>query len=193
VLESGAAEALETLAEDGLFEPCGSDERLERAAGERMFEPFFSTKDVGKGTGMGLATVHGIVHEHGGHVLVETALGAGSLFRVLLVPLADAESAVERRPDARRGVSRRPTFRGRVLVVDDEEAVGEFMRELLESWGLEVVFLPRPAAALALMESPTERFDLVITDQTMPQMSELELTETLHAIRADLPVVLYTG
>jgi CheY-like chemotaxis protein len=80
-----------------------------------------------------------------------------------------------------------------VLVVDDEESVGEFMRELLESWGLEATFVPAPAEALETFARAPEGFDLVITDQTMPQMTGIQLARELCAVRADVPVVLYTG
>jgi len=104
---------------------------------KRIFEPFYSTKAMGKGSGMGLAVVHGIVPEHGGHVIVDTFIGRGTAFRILLPPIevpapapvvADAGKA-ESRPAGSK-------LRGRVLVVDDEPSVAEFMRELLDSWGL---------------------------------------------------------
>jgi len=162
---------------------------------ERVFEPFFSTKETGKGTGMGLAMVHGIVHEHGGHVVVETESGRGSRFRVLWPALhEDAARAADGPP---RGTARfrgpRPGLRGSVLVVDDEVTVGEFMRELLGTWGLEATFVANPQAALDLVSSRRKPFDLVITDQVMPHMSGLQLARALHATHPDVPVVLYTG
>ena len=162
---------------------------------ERIFEPFFSTKETGKGTGMGLAMVHGIVHEHGGHVVVESAPGRGSRFRVLwpalppdvheasMPPGATAES--ERRP--------RPALTGSVLVVDDEVAVGEFMRELLETWGLHAMFVPQGQAALELLSRSDASFDAVITDQAMPRMTGIQLARALRDSRIDVPVILYTG
>ncbi|MFZ5556053.1 MAG: PAS domain S-box protein [Pseudomonadota bacterium] len=101
---------------------------------DRMFEPFFSTKEVGKGSGMGLSTVHGIVHEHGGHILVTSAPGAGARFRVLLPALAGADAGAGAAGTAQPPVrARRLALRGRVLVAEDEPAVAEFMRDLLES------------------------------------------------------------
>jgi signal transduction histidine kinase len=153
---------------------------------ERMFEPFFTTKEVGRGAGMGLATVHGIVHEHGGHVVVETAPGTGTRFR-LLWPIAAGEvSPVHPQPKAKIVKS---ALHGRVLVVDDESAVGGFMRELLESWGLHAVNVTSPALA----KDAFADYDLVITDQTMPGTTGFELARELIARRPGLPVILYTG
>ncbi|HQR53649.1 MAG TPA: response regulator, partial [Burkholderiales bacterium] len=161
---------------------------------ERMFEPFFTTKEVGKGSGMGLSTVHGIVHEHGGHVLVESETGCGAVFRVLFAALdrgraevgADAAGAVSRAGKA-------PSLRGQVLVVDDEAMVGEFMRDLLESWGLRVTVAANGAQARDLCSREPRRFDAVITDQTMPRITGLDLARELLAASPDLPVILYTG
>jgi len=161
---------------------------------ERMFEPFFSTKEVGKGSGMGLSTVHGIVHEHGGHIIVETRPGAGATFRVLFKPMSRTEgrSGIEEAEPASATAEVRQ-LNGHVLVVDDEPAVGEFMGELLESWGLEVTVKPNGAEAEALFAENPQHFDLVVTDQTMPKMTGTELAQRLMARRPGLPVILYTG
>ncbi|BAU50180.1 histidine kinase [Sulfurifustis variabilis] len=160
---------------------------------DRMFEPFFTTKEPGKGSGMGLSTVHGIVHEHGGHVVVETAPGAGARFRVLFraMPEAAQSAATPGAADTSAASTRR--LRGRALVVDDEPAVAEFMQELLESWGVEVTVRNNPVEAQALFAEHPDRFDLVVTDQTMPKLTGLELARALSALRPGLPVLLYTG
>jgi PAS domain S-box-containing protein len=161
---------------------------------ERMFEPFFTTKDVGKGSGMGLSTVHGIVHEHGGHIVVETGPGAGATFRVLFRPMAHAAGdSVTEENEVAGGAPGTRRLTGRVLVVDDEPAVGEFMGELLESWGLKVAVARNGAEAEALFAQEPQRFDLVVTDQTMPRMTGIELARRLLARRPGTPVVLYTG
>jgi PAS domain S-box-containing protein len=161
---------------------------------DRIFEPFFSTKEVGKGSGMGLATVHGIVHEHGGHVVLETAIGRGTTFRVLFPPLAQpvAAASSEPRPQG-NGVRHVPRLDGRVLVVDDEEMVGEFMGDLLTNWGLQVTVMESAPEARDLFLRDPAGFDLVLTDQTMPKLTGLQLAGELLAARPDLPVVLYTG
>jgi PAS domain S-box-containing protein len=161
---------------------------------ERIFEPFFSTKEPGKGSGMGLAMVHGIVHEHGGHVVVESVPGRGTRFSVLWPVAPDATAKAP--CGSEHGVqprSTRPSLEGSVLVVDDEETVGEFMRALLVTWGLDTTFVPRPEEALDLVQAEPMRFDVVITDQSMPRMTGLALARRLREIRADLPVILYTG
>ena len=160
---------------------------------DRIFEPFFTTKEVGKGTGMGLATVHGIVHEHGGHLVVETARDRGTCMRVLLPPLPTATTGMHALPGAARARGPRAALEGRVLIVDDEQAVGEFMRDLLESWGLETALLPGGPQARELFAADTARFDVVITDQTMPRMTGLELARELVALKQGLPVILYSG
>ena len=80
-----------------------------------------------------------------------------------------------------------------MLVVDDERRVGEFMRELLETWGLQATCLPRPEAALELVRAEPRRFDVVITDQSMPKMSGTELAQRIRRLSADLPIILYSG
>jgi len=157
---------------------------------ERMFEPFFTTKEVGRGSGMGLATVHGIVHEHQGHIIVESAPGAGSRFRILLPMLAPGTTAA-RAAGAPPAKSSRQRLSGRVLVVDDEEAVADFMRELLDSWGLEATALSSPLGVLERISR--EPPDLVILDQTMPGITGMSIAREIAAARPGLPVVLYTG
>ncbi|HVJ13471.1 MAG TPA: response regulator, partial [Burkholderiales bacterium] len=157
---------------------------------ERMFEPFFTTKEIGRGSGMGLATVHGIVHEHQGHILVESAPGAGSSFRVLLPKAAGGTVAATTRDPSPRRNARKP-LSGRVLVVDDEKAVADFMRELLESWGLEAAAATSPHGVLERIAR--EPLDLVILDQTMPGITGIKLAREIAAARPQLPVVLYTG
>ena len=156
----------------------------------RIFEPFFSTKAPGRGTGMGLATVHRIVHEHGGHLLVATE--GGTRFDVLLPADAAVAAAIQPVPSAKPAV--RPALpRGRVLLVDDEESVLGFMRELLLSWGLEVAAVRRASAARDLLAAEGTRFDLLVTDQTMPELSGADLAHAAQALRPGLPVLLYSG
>jgi PAS domain S-box-containing protein len=157
----------------------------------RMFEPFYSTKEVGRGSGMGLAMVHGIVHEHGGHVVVETAPGRGSLFRVLLPAAAGAALAP---PAALPAPAEDATaLRGRVLLVEDDAMVADFMAELLAGWGLDVVLLRDPLAAAAWIDEAANRVDLLVTDQTMPALTGLALAARARATRPALPVLLVTG
>jgi PAS domain S-box-containing protein len=158
---------------------------------ERMFDPFFSTKEVGKGSGMGLAMVHGIVHQHGGHVLVESAPGGGARFRILLPPAAaPAPEAGGGRPAARAARAR---LSGRVLVAEDEATIRELLEDLLGGWGLEVVVRPDGAAARDAFAEDPQGFDLVIADQTMPKLTGLQLAKLVTRMRPGIPVILCTG
>lgn len=161
---------------------------------ERMFEPFFSTKGVGKGSGMGLATVHGIVHEHGGHVLVDTAVGRGTTLRVLLpVAGAAAQGAVALAEGAAGDPQRTAPLRGRLLLADDDRDVLELMQDLLAEWGLTVTACANGAEACERFAEDPERYDLALLDQTMPRMTGLEVARCLLAQRPSLPVLLYSG
>jgi PAS domain S-box-containing protein len=161
---------------------------------DRMFEPFFSTKETGRGSGMGLSLAHGIVHEHGGHILVDSIPNERTKFRVLL-PAPDA-AAPEAPPEGSTPgapVPSRARLAGRVLVVDDEQTIREFMSDLLGGWGLEVAVLADGAAARDAIAADPLRYDLVITDQTMPQLTGLALAREIARLRPGLPVILYTG
>jgi PAS domain S-box-containing protein len=157
---------------------------------ERIFEPFFSTKAPGQGSGMGLAMVHGIVHEHGGHLQLSTAPGRGARFGVWL-PLADTietDSSVSRAPAPVTAA-----LRGRVLVVEDDRMVGDFLVERLSGWGLQVQLQRDAAAAAAWLDDPSNATDLLITDQTMPRLTGMQLAARAHAQRPGLPIVLVSG
>jgi len=157
---------------------------------DRMFEPFFSTKDVGKGSGMGLSMVHGIVHDHGGHVLVDTAPGFGARFRVAFPAVQGASTAASIDAVTEKGKGR---LAGSVLVVDDEDLVLELMGDLLSGWGLEVTLKSSAAEARHAFAAEPQRYDLVLTDHTMPRVTGLELARQIHRIRPGTPVILYTG
>lgn len=160
---------------------------------QRMFEPFFSTKESGKGTGMGLAIVHGIVHEYGGHLIVNSDAGLGTTIRVLL-PCDDGQQASAVIRTAGPGnQADKPVLKGHVLCVDDNAEVGEFMQELMEGWGLEVTRFEDSEAALAAFEAAPDLYDFALLDQTMPRITGIEMARALLAARPGLPVLLYTG
>ncbi len=159
-----------------------------------IFEPFFSTKEVGKGTGMGLSMVHGLVHSHNGHIRVESAPGEGSRFSVYLpvyreidAPAAGSEAA-ETAP-----LPRAANGGGTILLVDDEKAITRMLGDLLGRYGYLCVEAHSPAHALALFLNDPDGFDLVISDQVMPQMEGLELARRMLARRPGLPIILCTG
>jgi PAS domain S-box-containing protein len=157
---------------------------------ERIFDPFFTTKAPGEGSGMGLAMVHGIVHDHGGHLQLHTLPGHGTRFGIWLPLRAPAQPTAATEPVAAgRGVP----LAGRVLLVEDDTMVGDFLAERLRSWGL-VVRLERAATAAAeWLDEPANALDLLLTDQTMPRMTGLQLAERAHATRPALPIVLVSG
>ncbi|NOQ45998.1 MAG: PAS domain S-box protein [Desulfobulbaceae bacterium] len=154
----------------------------------RIFDPFFTTKSPGEGTGMGLSVVHGIVQDLGGDISVQSTPGEGTEFRVLLpvAKLGQAEKDVN-------GEKSLPAGTEHVLVVDDEEDIRDTSRMMLSHLGYQVTLCGDPGEALSLVREQGERFDLVITDQTMPEMTGTRLVKELTAIRPDLPVMLCTG
>ncbi|MGR8950770.1 MAG: hybrid sensor histidine kinase/response regulator, partial [Gammaproteobacteria bacterium] len=166
---------------------------IEPALISRIFEPFFSTKETGKGSGMGLATVHGIIHEHGGHIIVDGEKGVGTTMRVLFPaedsPLREADKDENIVPPRDNGEG----LKGSVLVVDDNQQVAEFLEELLSEWGLEVTVFDGGDAALKHFLARPDAYSLVITDQTMPEVTGLQLAEALLKEKPDLPIILYTG
>ncbi len=157
---------------------------------ERIFDPFFTTKAAGKGSGMGLSMVHGIVHESGGHVLVETAVGHGTTFRVVLPP-HHVQAARDTPIPAHRPAQ--TLLRGRVLVVDDEPSVLAVLRETLTSWGLDVDACASAELAEQQFAERSESYDLVVTDHAMPLVSGIELAERLRRMQPGLRWLLCTG
>jgi PAS domain S-box-containing protein len=164
---------------------------------ERMFEPFFSTKEVGKGSGMGLAMVHGIVHDYGGHIGVGSADGEGAEIRILLPAWIQPEPARQAHPRTAVATDAIPAtaerLSGRVLLAEDEPSVQEFMTELLSSWGLTVTLSRNGVEACERFAADPEGFGLVLLDQTMPGMTGLEAAAQLTKLRPEIPVILYTG
>ena len=154
---------------------------------ERIFEPFYTTKEKGRGTGLGLSVVHGIVKSNGGAITVESTPDAGSVFNVYL-PLVDYET-VEEISDG----TPLPKGREHILVVDDEESLVEITTEILEYLDYRVTARTSSLEALKAFRANPEKFDLVVTDQTMPGMTGLELSKKISRRRPDLPIVLCTG
>ena len=160
---------------------------------ERMFEPFYTSKEVGKGSGMGLAMVHGIVHDHGGHILVDSSLGEGSAIRVLF-PRGEADVTPPRERSAPEVLaSRDAALAGHVLVAEDDVDVRELLVDLLTSWGIDVTPAMNGGEALTVFEADPQRFDLVLTDLTMPAMTGVALARAVTRLRPGMPVLLCTA
>jgi len=155
---------------------------------ERIFDPFFTTKQVDEGTGMGLSVVHGIVKNHDGAITVFSKPGKGAVFHVLL-PLITPDTK-----QAERNYSQViPTGNERILLVDDDEILLETQERILLRLGYAVVACQSSVSALEEFRKQPHKFDLVITDQTMPQMTGLALARECLAVRPDMPIILCTG
>ena len=164
---------------------CGIDP----AVRGRIFEPYFTTKEVGRGTGMGLATVYGIVRQSGGRISFESEVDRGTTF-VIELPCVDARPAVDA-VDA-PPTSRASTGSETVLVVEDEAVIRAYMRRILTARGYTVIDAPSAAAGLLLVRDDAV-LDLVVTDMVMPGMQGVELVESLRASRPGLPAVVISG
>jgi PAS domain S-box-containing protein len=157
----------------------------------RIFEPFFTTKPPGAGTGLGLAVVHGIMDTHGGAITVESEPGRGTVFRLYFPEYTGQEIAA---PGSAPPVEPVPKGNGeRVLFVDDEEQITQLSQIVLEQLGYVVEVAADGATAIAMVESDPPRFDAVVTDQTMPGMTGLEMAARLSRTRPGLPILLSTG
>ncbi len=154
---------------------------------EKIFEPFFTTKDVDKGTGMGLAIVHGIVADFGGAITVESKLGKGTIFRVYF-PVVEKDALKPKKDAGEISLGKE-----RILFIDDEQLLAEMGQAMLERLGYNVTMRQSSLEALSIFENCPEEFDLIITDQTMPDITGLDLARRVLQIRPDMPVILCTG
>jgi len=153
----------------------------------RIFDPFFTTKEVGRGTGMGLAVVHGIVKSLGGDITFYSEEGRGTVFHVL-IPRVCEEALPE--ADAAREF---PRGTESVLLLDDEEMLLDMEARLLRLLGYRVTARQNAAEAYEAFKSTPQQFDIVITDQTMPNMTGFDLARRIMTVRPDIPVILCTG
>ncbi|MBU0730762.1 MAG: PAS domain S-box protein [Proteobacteria bacterium] len=154
---------------------------------ERIFDPFFTTKEAGKGTGMGLSVVHGIVTNHGGMIIVESEPGAGATFHVYFPVIAEKTGVPK---DESEKVSSGVEH---IMFVDDEEALVAIGTQMLELQGYRVSAMTSSIEALEAFKAAPHAVDLVITDQTMPNMTGAQLATALLKVRADIPIILCTG
>ena len=155
---------------------------------DRIFDPFFTTKEVGTGTGLGLSLVHGIVTQLGGAIDVASSLGGGSTFTVFLPRSGDAATPVDEKESAL------PRGEGQhVLVFDDEEPLVQIATRVLKELGYAPAGFTSSSAALAAFRADPQHFDVLITDERMPEMSGSVLIREVRSMRGSLPVVLMSG
>lgn len=154
---------------------------------DRIFDPYFTTKEVGKGSGMGLAVVQGIVKNHNGSISVNSSAGHGTTFTILF-PMTDQEKMIEKDTSEK-------TLMGTesVLLVDDEIPIVKMVKRMLERLGYKVNGVNSSQDALTLFRENPSHFDLVITDMTMPHMTGVMLSEKIMEIRPDIPIIICTG
>jgi len=160
---------------------------MDRALIEKIFDPYFTTKKTGEGTGMGLSVVHGIVKSHGGEITVYSEPGKGTVFHVYL-PMIDSYDREERENHS-------PVTGGkeRVLFVDDEKNLVDLAETMLLRLGYKVTPRTNSSEALRVFLQEPDNFDIIITDQTMPSMTGVELAEKIMNVRPDIPVIICTG
>src|ERR1700736_6591524 len=155
---------------------------------ERIFDPFFTTRGAGEGTGLGLSLVHGIVTDLGGAIDVRTTVGRGTTFTIWLptageVTVRSAEAA----PSLPRGHGQT------VMIVDDEKPLVALAEEILAELGYEPVGFNSSTAALEAFREAPRRFDIVLTDETMPELIGTDLAREIALLRPDIPIVLMSG
>ncbi|MEZ5560482.1 MAG: response regulator [Pseudomonadales bacterium] len=153
----------------------------------RIFEMYFTTREPGKGTGIGLWLINNLIHEYDGHITVESAEEAGTTFRVHLPLAADDDEAAASPP------AEDVAARGTIVVVDDEISVGNYVGEVLRDAGYDVIVFNESPSALRYVERERANVGLLITDQTMPLMSGTDLADRVRQLRADLPIALITA
>lgn len=157
---------------------------------QRIFDPFFTTKEIGKGSGLGLSMVQGIIVKNNAHLVLESNVGQGASFR-LLFPLEDTKAVVSEPSTSIQNASKVDIKH--IWVVEDQGFLAAYYLELLHGQGYLVTIFTDPVDALRVFKLDRDQVDLILTDQTMPNMSGIELAEAILAIKPSLPVVLTTG
>jgi len=168
---------------------CGMSEEVK----QKIFEPFFSTKEIGRGTGLGLSTVFGIVKQSGGYIYAESEVGRGTVMRVYLPRYIETAGEAEIKPERRIEKPKDLTGRGTVLLVEDEDAVRSFAARALGQRGYQVLEASTGSEALDVFESHQGDVDLVVSDVVMPEMDGPTLMEKLRRDRPDLKIIFISG
>ncbi len=162
-------------------------EGISPAIREKIFDPYFTTKEVGKGTGMGLAMVHGIVKSYGGFITYDSRLGEGTVFHVGLPAVRDLP------PEESEASEPVSAGKGHILFIDDEKMLAKMGKSMLERLGYRVTARTNSLEALNDFLDDPDRFDLVVTDQTMPGMTGADLARRMLRLRPEMPIILCTG
>lgn len=154
---------------------------------KRIFEPYFTTKEVGKGTGMGLAVVHGIINQHNGHICVQSAENKGTTFNIFLPSSGNAMS----KSDTVQYID----YEGKesILIVDDEPMVGELVKETLSLHGYQTTLFTNSVEAAEHFDKHSTSYDLILTDYMMPELTGDKLSARIRDKNATVPIILATG
>jgi PAS domain S-box-containing protein len=161
---------------------------IDGAVIDKIFDPYFTTKEKGRGTGLGLATVYGIVKTHGGDIKVISDIGNGATFHVYLPLMEKAQES-----DPEKEMTQLLTGTEHILLVDDEKSIIHLEKQMLKRLGYQTSGYTSSRVALAAFKTEPSRFDLVITDMNMPNMNGMQLAAEMIAIRQDIPIILCTG
>ena len=160
---------------------------------DKLSEPFFTTKELGKGTGIGLAVVHGVVHDYHGHIQISSELGKETN---ILLYFPSLLGRVNLKDEMVKGITRsaaQATLDKKILIIEDDIRVSHFLFDLLASYGCEVEIAGSSTEAIQAISSNKKKYDVVLSDQTMPGITGTELASKLYALEPELPAILYSG
>ncbi len=163
---------------------CGIPEEIM----DKIFDPFFTTKSVGEGTGLGLSVVHGIIKKHEGAVTVKSSVGAGTDFCIILPRLEHADIKINIEPSLEL-----PQGKESIMLVDDETALLDILERILSNLGYDVHAYSSSLKAMEAFKLKPDYFDLIVTDQIMPDMTGTDLISEIQNLNRDIPIILFTG
>jgi len=154
---------------------------------DRLFEPFFTTKAVDKGTGLGLSVVHGIIQNHKGDIIVNSEQGLGTIFNIYLPILETESGTIDNKPNKVKSGNET------ILVVDDDKIIGNMLKQMLEKIGYKVDLYNKSKDVIEVFKENSRKYDLLISDLTMPEFSGIELSEVVQIVKQDFPIIIMTG